>query len=573
MKRLTIVCVDDEQTILNSLKIEIKRTFRDQYIIETADSGEEALELIQELLEDNYEVPLVISDYMMPHIKGDELLKSIHVLSPSTRKVMLTGQADMRAVANVVNYAKLYRYLSKPWCTEDLTLTISEAIKSYLNEKQLTAKTKELEKKITTFHKFVPVQFLKLLGIKEYEEIKLGSCVKKNMTILFADIRDFTSLSEKLTPQENFQFINSYLSQMEPIINNSQGFIDKYIGDAIMALFPVQVDHAVQAAISMLQQLVKYNQERQLAGSRAIKIGIGIHTGPLMLGTVGAHNRMDSTVVSDAVNLASRVEGLTKFYGTPLLITEETKSKLVDTYKIRAIDCVTVKGKTEPIRIFEVFDADSPSSLELKLKTLFNFEEGAKNFHQEEFEKAQEKFENVLQQDQNDKAAQIYFSQCQNILNMIRPKSPTILIVDDLLLNLHLLSHLLIENDFKVLFAESGEIALDIVKKQRPHLILLDVIMPGIDGFETCRRLKADPQTQDIPVIFMTALTDVSKKIIGFQAGAVDYITKPFQDKEVLLRIQTHLNLIHLQKVCQFKDSIKISNLALQAKIDRLVLA
>ena len=179
MKRLTIVCVDDEQTILNSLKIEIKRTFRDQYIIETADSGEEALELIQELLEDNYEVPLVISDYMMPHIKGDELLKSIHVLSPSTRKVMLTGQADMRAVANVVNYAKLYRYLSKPWCTEDLTLTISEAIKSYLNEKQLTAKTKELEKKITTFHKFVPVQFLKLLGIKEYEEIKLGSCVKK----------------------------------------------------------------------------------------------------------------------------------------------------------------------------------------------------------------------------------------------------------------------------------------------------------------------------------------------------------------------------------------------------------
>ena len=106
MTRLTIICVDDEQTILQSLKIEIKRTFRDQYIIETADSAEEALELVQELLEDNYEIPLVISDYMMPHIKGDELLKSIHAVSPKTRKVMLTGQADIQAVANVVNYAK-----------------------------------------------------------------------------------------------------------------------------------------------------------------------------------------------------------------------------------------------------------------------------------------------------------------------------------------------------------------------------------------------------------------------------------------------------------------------------------
>jgi len=166
------------------------------------------------------------------------------------------------------------------------------------------------------------------------------------MTTMFADIRGFTTLSETMTPQENFKFINGYLTQMEPIIDKYNGFIDKYIGDAIMALFPTCADDAVQAAIAMLKKLVDYNQGRQRAGYQLINIGIGIHTGPLMLGTVGGQNRMDGTVISDAVNLASRVEGLTKIYGTPLLITEQTYSSLTDVsqYHIRVIDCVTVKG-------------------------------------------------------------------------------------------------------------------------------------------------------------------------------------------------------------------------------------
>ncbi len=572
MNRLAIICVDDEQTILDSLKTELKQTFSNQYLIETAESGEEALELIEELLEDHYEVPLVISDYMMPNLKGDEFLKRIHTLSPKTRKVMLTGQADIEAVGNAINYAKLYRYIHKPWNTEDLTLTISEAVKSYFNEKQLIDKNKELERKVTTFHKFVPVQFLKRLGLKEYEQIELGNCVKETMTIMFADIRDFTSLSEKMTPQENFYFINAYLSQMEPIINKYHGFIDKYIGDAIMALFPIGADDAVQAAISMLKQLVRYNQELQSAGYPPIKIGIGIHTGALMLGTVGGHNRMDTTVVSDAVNLASRVEGLTKTYGVPLLITEQTKSKLTDAsqYQIRRIDCVTVKGKTIAVTVYEVFDADSHTSFEQKSKTLLDFEQGVRCFHNEQFNKALTFFEKVV--NENDKAAQIYLTHCQNILNMIMPQLPRILIVDDIAINIHLLSNVLIENHFEVLVAENGESALKMVKSgNRPHLILLDVVMPGMDGFETCRQFKADSQTQDIPVIFMTALTDVSDKVEGFKAGGVDYITKPFQDEEVLLRVQTHLKLIHLQQICKFKNSIKISNLELKAKIERLI--
>jgi response regulator RpfG family c-di-GMP phosphodiesterase len=573
MSQPVIICVDDEQTILESLKIELKQAFDDQYLIETTESGEETLELIEELIEEQYEIPLIISDYIMPNMKGDELLKRFHLLSPSTRKVMLTGQADIEAVANAIQYAKLYRYLAKPWNNNDLILTVSEGIKSYFRDKVIANKNKELEKKVTIFHQFVPVQFLKLLHLKDNDDIELGACVEKNMSIMFADIRGFTKISEDMTPQENFNFINSYLSKMEPIINEHHGFIDKYIGDEIMALFPRNADDAVQAGIVMLKQIIKYNQERQRADYPAISIGIGIHTGPLMLGTVGGKNRMDGTVISDAVNLSSRVEELTKNYSTPMLITEETCQQLtnVSQYKIRLIDHVTVKGKTQEVTIHEVFDADESANIEMKSKTSHDFEEGVKYFHQEQFDNARILFEKVCKINKNDKAAQIYYKNCQNILSMIMPELPHILIVDDTPFNVRILAHFLTQNSFTVSVAESGESTLKMVKHNPPLLILLDILLPGIDGFETCQKLKANPETQDIPVIFMSDLTDTIDKVKGFKAGAVDYITKPFRSEEVLIRIKTHLNLLHLQQQRQLRSSLKISNSILKARIEELI--
>ncbi len=162
---------------------------------------------------------------------------------------------------------------------------------------------------------------------KSVIDINLGEQIEKEMTILFTDIREFTTLSETMTPQETFNFINSFFSKMEPIIRQYDGFIDKYIGDAIMALF-CQVDDAVQAGIGMLKALTDYNTTRGCPERPPIKIGI--NTGLLRLGTVGAQNRMDSTVISDAVNLASRVEQLTKTYGSSLLITKRTYMRLTD---------------------------------------------------------------------------------------------------------------------------------------------------------------------------------------------------------------------------------------------------
>jgi PAS domain S-box-containing protein len=139
-----IICVDDEPIILESLKIELKKALGEEHLVETAEGGEDALELVEELLEEGSEIVAVISDYLMPNIKGDELLKQIHLISPKTVNIMLTGQADLEAVANTIKHAKLYRYISKPWHSEDLKLTVKEAVNSYFMEKQLAEQNAKL---------------------------------------------------------------------------------------------------------------------------------------------------------------------------------------------------------------------------------------------------------------------------------------------------------------------------------------------------------------------------------------------------------------------------------------------
>ena len=202
---------------------------------------------------------------------------------------------------------------------EILQLLSGQAAISIQNAKLYT-EVRENESRLAQLNKayerFVPGQFLQYLEKSSIIDVELGDQVQLEMSVLFSDIRDFTTLSESMTPEENFKFINSYLSRMEPAIAENSGFIDKYIGDAIMALFSGEADNAVKAGISMLHRLIEYNQHRANSGYKPIKNGIGINTGFLMLGTVGGQNRMDSTVISDAVNLASRgeVSDVTNFY-------------------------------------------------------------------------------------------------------------------------------------------------------------------------------------------------------------------------------------------------------------------
>jgi len=243
--------------------------------------------------------------------------------------------------------------------------------------------------------------------------------VEREMTIMFSDIRDFTPLAESLSPQEVFDFLNSYLGQMEPIISEYHGFIDKYIGDAIMALFPTHADDAVASAISMLKTLTKYNELLSRSEYPMIDIGIGMNTGPLILGTVGGQHRMDGTVISDAVNLAARTEELTKRYHTALLITENTYNKLQDPnhYKIRKLDRVRVKGKSKIVTIYEVFDANTENLIALKQQTLQDFEQGVQLYHEYRHDEAYHYFKKTLQINPSDKVAEVYLQRCTRPLN------------------------------------------------------------------------------------------------------------------------------------------------------------
>lgn len=211
-----------------------------------------------------------------------------------------------------------------------------------------------LEKINSSLERFIPKEVLGLLNKKSITEIVLGDFSELKMTVFFLDIRNFTGLSESMSPKENFKFINSFLKLFGPIIRDHNGFVDKYLGDGIMALFPGPPDESLAAAIAMRHALREYNDGRVRGGYQAVEFGIGIHTGPLMLGTIGENRRMDSTVISDTVNAASRLEGLTKKYSVDILVSGATIDNLEhpEIFHTKFIAEETVKGKIKPIEVF-----------------------------------------------------------------------------------------------------------------------------------------------------------------------------------------------------------------------------
>ncbi len=286
-------------------------------------------------------------------------------------------------------------------------------------ERRVEARTAELVRLNAAYERFVPRELVSFLQKQSIVDVQLGDQIEREMTILFSDIRDFTSLSESMSPQANFNFINTYLSYIGPVIRRHRGFIDKYMGDAVMALFPDQAEDALQAAIDMLDEVANYNAYRWQRGQRAIRTGIGLHTGDLMLGIIGQVERLEGTVISDAVNTAARIEGLTKLYGASLLVSEKTLFGLSapNRYRFRFLDKVKVKGKQEPISVFEILDGLSTEEFDLKLETRPHFEKGLLHYHSQEFETAKDYFAQVVAAHPTDRAAVIYLQRVEHFID------------------------------------------------------------------------------------------------------------------------------------------------------------
>ncbi|RMG67626.1 MAG: hypothetical protein D6722_12825, partial [Bacteroidetes bacterium] len=264
--------------------------------------------------------------------------------------------------------------------------------------------------------RFVPYEFLHSLGHDSILDVHLGDQVEKEVTVFFSDIRGYTTLSEQMTPRENFRFLNAYLGRVGPIIKANRGFVNQYFGDGVMALFmPPEPGvssprDAVEAAIQIQETLRVYNAERVLKGRQPIQTGIGLHSGPLMLGVIGDTLRMDVGVVSDTVNTAARMEGLTKYYGAALITSEFTLAGIPnpEDFAYRYLGQVLVKGKVAPLGIYEFLAADTPEQAQRKADTSTAFAEALQAYFDRDFETAVKGFSRVIQHNPEDKAAHLY---------------------------------------------------------------------------------------------------------------------------------------------------------------------
>lgn len=280
--------------------------------------------------------------------------------------------------------------------------------------------SEKLSRTNASLSRFVPNEFLTFLDKTDITQVELGDQVQRKLTLLFADIRSFTTLSEGLNPKDNFDFLNSYFQKLGPIIRKNNGIIDKYIGDGIMALFPLSCDDALNAAVEMQIALVDFNEERKLLNKIKIQVGIGIHYGDMMLGTVGEETRMDTTVISDAVNVASRIEGLTKNYSAKILVSEAVidKLKYKENYQIRFLDRLQVKGKKAIIGVYEVVDGDREQFHE-KVEYLDDFNKARQSVLNHEFSIALPLFESILAKNPNDAASKVFYERCVKALENV----------------------------------------------------------------------------------------------------------------------------------------------------------
>ena len=333
-------------------------------------------------------------------------LKNAGLISGSVQSLVY---AALKVNHRVMGAIILARETDEQYAAADLKFLITLALQSssaiesaLLYEKNIReAKEKEeaMRQILDVTNKFVPHEFIRSLGHRVITDVQLGDQVEKVVTVLFSDIRSYTTLAEKMTPEENFRFVSSFNERIGPIIREHNGFINQYLGDAIMAIFPGNASDALSAAIDMQRAVRELNVRRSEEGKPSITIGIGMHTGPLIMGITGDRERLDATTIADTGNTASRLEGLTSHFKVGILLSESSLQQLSDTdsFHLRHLGLVQVKGKKEATRIFECFNGSGEKELSKKLHSLPVFREGMTDYLNKSFHEATNKFYQALQ--------------------------------------------------------------------------------------------------------------------------------------------------------------------------------
>ncbi|MBF0277457.1 MAG: response regulator [SAR324 cluster bacterium] len=367
---------------------------------------------------------LILLDILMPEIDGYEVCEILKdsPLTSDIPVIFLTAKTSLDDIVRGFRSGAV-DYISKPFFPEEMMARVNTHLTMRRQKIQLF-ESEKIASMTRIFEKFVPKQFLSRIAKDGIENIELGKAESDIITILFSDIRSFTTFSENMVPQNLLQLLNTYFSLMDQIIRKHNGFVDKFIGDGIMALFTRDnataaevASDAISSAIAMQKAVMPLHTNQQNEQFPPISIGIGIHSGPAIIGITGSEQRMASTVLGDSVNIASRLEGLTKTYGAKILVSSETIGMLGKrpNFNFREIDVVKVKGKTKTTKIYEVYDCDSPDRQILKNKTSPYISEGIYFRDNDELNDAAEVFQKAAEIDPDDRVLQHHLAACLSL--------------------------------------------------------------------------------------------------------------------------------------------------------------
>lgn len=413
-----VLAVDDDPKVLRMIGFALGTA---GYSVLRAGSGEEGIRVAA-----SRRPEIILLDAQMPGMTGADAAAAL-ARRDTTREIpiILMSESADDAVRLKELVARSVEFIAKPLAMSEVVAKVVSITRrnAYRNEAQsnrqkllaeVSEKSSQLQSALQAFSRFVPGEFLKSLSRTNILQVSLGDQVQTEMAILFADIRSFAAMSEKMSPHETFAFLNAYFARMNPLVWENNGYIDKYVGDAIMAHFPAGPEGAVDAAVAMLGHLVLYNADRSRAGYDPVRVGIGVHTGPVILGIIGDERFMQGTVISDAVNLASRLEQLTKAYGVSLIVSAAVLCRLADPnrFRYRFLDRVCPKGKTEAVPIYEIFEADPPALAESKMRIREEFERGAFEYHAGRAREAAAIFEGIIARGERDRPTEIYHERC-----------------------------------------------------------------------------------------------------------------------------------------------------------------
>jgi signal transduction histidine kinase len=576
MNNSVIICVDDEQTLLDSLEIELQKALGDDYIIETALGGEEALELLEELIKEEYEVLLVISDYIMPNIKGDELLKRIHEISPKTLKIMLTGQADLGAISNAIKYAKLYRYIAKPWQFEDLRLTVKEAVNSYVQDKKLAeqnAKLQQMNQALEQLNASLEQKVIERTAELAKAESELRQAKEAAERANHAKSQFLANMSHELrTPlnailgftqlltrdstlsleqHESLEIINRSGEHLLALVNDvlqmskievgkvtldQQSFDLYYLLDSLEAMFqlPAQnkglqlkVDYALdipqyvtadesklrQVLINLLGNAIKFTAE----GSVNLKVTKG-KSGEIQ-------NQESSTITFEVFDTG------------PGIATEEIDFIFeAFTQTVTGRKSLEGTGLGLPIsrKFVQLMGGEIAVSSTLGQGTTFTFDIQIQPAATAEIQRIQ--------------------PPCRVI--GLEPEQPDyrILIVDDVPESRLLLVKLLTSVGFAVQEAANGEEAIAQWEIFQPHLIWMDMRMPMMDGYEATKQIKAREEKKRAKatdssaiaktiIIALTASAFEEERHVVLSAGCDDFVRKPFREQVIFEKMAQYLGI------------------------------